>query len=113
MAAFKRMNVNIPPARVKITPWADSYVRVLRNLGAALFSMTYTPKRLKLMTFMGPLVQSSVSIIALKRNKIVVKFVSALLRLMVGVMREDIGDQLVRKFAISDSFVIKTKLVKN
>ena len=113
MAAFKRMNVNIPPARVKITPWADSYVRVLRNLGAALFSMTYTPKRLKLMTFMGPLVQSSVSIIALKRNKIVVKFVSALLRLIVGVMREDIGDQLVRKFAISDSFVIKTKLVKN
>ena len=31
----------------------------------------------------------------------------------VGVMREDIGDQLVRKFAISDSFVIKTKLVKH
>lgn len=113
MAAFKRMNVNVPPARVKITPWADSYVRVLRNPGAALFSMTYTPKRLKFMKIIGPLVQSSVSIIALKKNKIVVKFVSALLRLMVGVMREDIGDQLVRKFAISDSFVIKTKLVKD
>ena len=28
-------------------------------------------------------------------------------------MRDDIGDQLVRKFAISDSFVIKTKSVKN
>ena len=31
---------------------------------------------------------------------------------MVGVIRDDIGDQLVRKFAISDSFVIKTKSVE-
>lgn len=112
MAAFKRMNVNVPPSRIKIVPWADSYVRILRNPGTALFSMTYTPERLKFMKIIGPSVQSSVSIIALKKNKVSIKSEADLRRLMVGVIRDDIGDQLVRKFAISDSFVIKTKSVE-
>ena len=53
IAAFKRINVNFPPAQVKITPWADSYVRILRNLGAALFSTTYTTERLKFIKIIG------------------------------------------------------------
>ena len=54
IAAFKRINVNFPPAQVKITPWADSYVRILRNLGAALFSTTYTTERLQFIKIIGP-----------------------------------------------------------
>ena len=54
IAAFKRINVNFPPAQVKITPWADSYVRILRNLGAALFSTTYTTERLQFVKIIGP-----------------------------------------------------------
>ena len=54
IAAFKRINVNVPAAQVKITPWADSYVRILRNLGAALFSTTYKKERLKFIKIIGP-----------------------------------------------------------
>lgn len=85
IAAFKRMNINVPPAQVKITRWADSYVRILRNLVAALFSTTYTPERLKFIKIIGPQVQSSVLIIALRKNKIVVESESDLLRLMVAL----------------------------
>ncbi len=54
IGAFKRINVNVPAAQVKITPWADSYVRILRNLGAALFSTTYKKERLKFIKIIGP-----------------------------------------------------------
>ena len=54
IAAFKRINVNVPAAQVKITPWADSYVRILRNPGAALFSTTYKKERLKFIKIIGP-----------------------------------------------------------
>lgn len=54
IAAFKRININVTLAQVKITPWADSYVRILRNLGAALFSTTYTTERLQFIKIIGP-----------------------------------------------------------
>jgi hypothetical protein len=54
IGAFKRINVNVPAAQVKITPWADSYVRILRNPGAALFSTTYKKERLKFIKIIGP-----------------------------------------------------------
>ena len=54
IAAFKRINVNVTLAQLKITPWADSYVRILRNLGAAFFSTTYTTERLQFIKIIGP-----------------------------------------------------------
>jgi len=112
MAALKKTGANIPLASIKIVPWNESYKRIQRNPGTALFSMTYTPERRQIMKFVGPSIPVRVSIIALKSKHVVVKGVADLSTLKIGVVRDDIGDQLIRNLALSDESIFKKDSLK-
>lgn len=105
MAAFKRIGVKTSAEELQIIPWNRSYKFIQRRPGTALFSMTYTPERLKIMKFVGPSVPSNISIIAPKASEIDAKDAGDLIDLTIGVVRDDIGDQLVRNLALSDGAV--------
>lgn len=112
MAAFKKTGVNLKPGDIKIVPWNRSYKFIQKKPGTALFSMTYTPEREKIMKFVGPSIPSAVSIIAPKNSKIVARNVAELSQLKIGVVRDDIGDQLVRKLAVSDDAIKRKNSTK-
>lgn len=97
MAAFKKIGVRVSPAEIKTVPWNRSYKYVQTKPGTVLFSMTYTPEREKLVKFVGPALSSSVSIIAPKTSKLGSLKSGDLNELKIGVIRNDIGDQLVQK----------------
>ena len=112
MAAFEKIGVSTSTEELQIIPWNRSYKFIQRRPGTALFSMTYTPERMKIMKFVGPSVPSNISIIAPKANAIKANNSSDLIDLTIGVVRDDIGDQLVRKLALSDGAVRRKNSLK-
>ncbi len=97
LAAFKKIGVNITAKDIKIISWNRSYNYVQKKPGTALFSMTYTPEREKIVSFVGPALQNANSVIALKEKKISIKSPLELSKFELGVVRNDIGDQLITK----------------
>ena len=112
MAAFKKIGVSVVAADIRIVPWNRSYKYIQNKSGTALFSMTYTPEREKIMKFVGPVIPSNVSVIAPKKNKISARSVADLSKLKIGVVRDDIGDQLIRKAALSDDAIVRKNSLK-
>lgn len=112
MAGLKKVDANVPAESIRILPWKDGYKRVQRNEGTVLFSTTYTPERQQVMKFVGPSVPIRVSIIAPKSKNLVIKDAADLSALKIGVVRDDIGDQLIRKFALSDDNIAKKDNLK-
>ncbi len=112
MAAFREIGVGVAEADIRIAPWNRSYKFIQKKPGTALFSMTYTPERQKVMHFVGPSVPVNVSIIAPKKNSISARTPAELSELRIGVVRDDIGDQLIRKFAVSAEAIRRKNSIK-
>ncbi len=107
IAALKKIGANISPEAFKIVPWNESYKRVQRNPGTVLFSMTYTPERERMMKFVGPSIPVRISVIVPRAKNLKVNSIADLSALRIGVVRDDVGDQLIRKFALSDDAIAK------
>ncbi len=112
MAALNKVGANVPLENIKVIPWKEGYKHVLQDPGTALFSTTYTPEREQVMKFVGPIVPIRVSVITPRHKKTVIKDASDLGALKIGVVRDDVGDQLIRKFALSDDNIAKKDTLK-
>ena len=112
MAALDRTGARLDRKEIKILPWKEGYKRVLSEKGSVLFSTTYTPERQQMMKFVGPAVPVRVSVIALKSRKFVIGNAADLSTLKIGVVRDDIGDQLISKLAMSDDNIAKKDTLK-
>jgi len=113
MAAFAKIGAEIPAATFKIVPWTESYKTLQKNPGTALFSMTYTPERQRVMKFVGPSIPIRVSVIVRKTDKIKITTEADLAALKIGAVRDDIGDQLIRKLALSDDVIARKNTLKD
>lgn len=112
MTAFRKIGVGLKPADIKIVPWNRSYKFIQKKPNTALFSTTYTPERRQIMKFVGPSVPSNISVIAAKKKKLSGIKETALGSLRIGVVRDDIGDQLIRKYALSDEAIMRKNSLK-
>lgn len=92
---FAKLGVSSENINLKIYPWARGYHKVLNDPGTVLFSTTYTIDRLKQMKFVGPVAPNVVAVIAAKSSQLSIKSVEDLNRLKIGVVRDDIGEQLL------------------
>ncbi|MBT4939620.1 MAG: transporter substrate-binding domain-containing protein, partial [Rhodospirillaceae bacterium] len=112
MAAFRKIGIGLRPKNLEIAPWNQAYKAIQMKPGTALFSMTYTPERQQIMKFVGPSVPSNISIIAARAKKLSNIDTAQLAGLKIAVVRDDIGDQLMRKFALSDDVMWKKNSLK-
>lgn len=113
---------------ISFHPWARSYRLLQRKPNLALFAMTDTPERRKLFTLSDPVMPSVVGIIC--RTEVVAKLLGAgklsedyalghslddaspLPHLRVGVIREDIGEQLLKKSAVQPKRIVRGNSLK-
>ena len=110
---FKRLGVNKTRKDFKILPWARSYKYLQTQPGTALFSTTYTTERLELITFVGPILPSRVSVIAAKSKNLTISSADELDSLVVGTIRDAVGEQLARKWGVKESAFNKQNKVAN
>jgi polar amino acid transport system substrate-binding protein len=92
---FSKLGVSSNNVDLKIYPWARGYHKVLNDPGTVLFSTTYTPERLARMKFVGPMAPNVVAVIAPKSSNLVINSHKDLNQLSIGVVRDDIGEQLL------------------
>ena len=92
---FTKLGISSENINLKIYPWARGYHKVLNDPGTVLFSTTYTMERLQKMKFVGPVAPNVVAIIAPKSSQLSINSLADLNRLKIGVVRDDIGEQLL------------------
>ena len=112
LKAFEQLNVDFAARDIQIVPWNRSCKYVQSKPGTALFSMTYTPERERIMRFVGPVIPTTVSVLAPKSKKLTVSKAADPNGLRVGTVRDDIGDQLVRSLALSDVILVRKNSLK-
>jgi len=112
LKAFEKLDVDLSARDIQIVPWNRSYKYVQNKPGTALFSMTYTPEREEIMQFVGPVIPTTVSVIAPKSKDLAVATAADLNGLRIGTVRDDIGDQLVRSLALSDVILVRKNSLK-
>ena len=98
---FTKLGISDQDINIKMNPWARGYYKVLNEPGTALFSTTYTEDRLQKMKFIGPIAPNIIAVIAAKSSQLSIKSPSELNNLNIGVVREDIGEQLLIKQGIN------------
>ena len=113
MAMFDRLGVNLTQKDLKLQPWARGYQTALKKPGTALFSTTYTEERNKLFKFVYPILPTRVSLIAKKSRNLKIKSAADMNGLKIGVIRNDIGDLLVRALGVDDKALTAKASVDN
>lgn len=92
-----RLGTGLTREDIRIVPWVRAYNEVLVSKDAILFSMARTPERQGRFQLVGPIGFNSIGVIARKVDRVVIKSPEDFEKYRIGVVREDIGHQLLRK----------------
>ncbi len=108
MEMFDRLDVDVSADDIEFLPWARSYRIIQNEPGTALFGMTYTDEREEMFQFVGPIIPSSVNLLAPAESSLSVDSVEDMNELSIGVIREDIGQLLLRDLGVDESVMQET-----
>ena len=101
-AVLKEMGASVTTKDVKLLPWARGYDNALKVKNTCLFATTRTPKREKEFKWVGPIVETKVGVIAKKSSKIKINNTDDFKKYKIGVIRDDIGQQLLEGIGITN-----------
>lgn len=90
-------------ADIRVWPWARGYETALKEKNTVLFSTTRTESREHLFKWVGPIMPSRIVLVAKKKHAIRIKSADDLRQspYKIGVVREDIGGQLLANLGVS------------
>lgn len=121
LLASERANSSIDTSMIKVQPWPRAYRNAVIKPGSVLFSTTRTAIREPLFKWAGPIGVTRVVVLAKRTKQIVIRNSSDLAQYRIGVVRDDVGEQLLLELGVprdsmSDSTVPETlakQLAKN
>ena len=93
----------IERSSIQIVPWARGYNKVLEEPGTVLFSMARTEQREPLFTWVGPITDLTLGLIAPKEKKILINSIEDAKGYRIGSIRDGAPEQLVIKAGIEES----------
>lgn len=100
---FKQINSSKTVNDIEVVPWARGYRLAQKRKNTVLFSTTRTKSRENLFKWVGPIAPTKISVIAKKANKIKISKFDDLNNFQIGVVREDIGELLLKNNGINPS----------
>lgn len=98
--AFKEIDSNLSVDDIKLMPWARSYNLLQEKPYHVLFSTTRSTEREKLFKWVGPISPTKIVVIARKKSQIKIDSFADLNQYKIGVINEDIGQQILLKNGI-------------
>ena len=105
--------LDVSERHIEFMPWARAYAVVQRAPKTVIFSTTYTPTREKIFKFVGPVVENKIVILSRKEDGLQIGSDEDLMGLIIGVVREDIGEQLIIEKGVDRSSIIASNLASN
>lgn len=97
---LKEMGASKGVKDFKLLPWAQGYKRVQTENNTCLFSMTLTDTRKPMFKWVGPLGETRIVVIAKKGSGVSIKSVEDLGKYKYGVIRDDVGQQLLEEAGV-------------
>lgn len=97
---FQRVDSKQTRSSLKLYPWARSYINTLENKNTALFSMTRTEEREDLFKWVGPISNTTISIMARKDKNIKIDTIEDINKYSVNVVRYGVSEQLLVNMGI-------------
>ncbi len=107
VAASHKMDMPIKRGKIKLQPWARAYRKALAGPNIALFAMTRTEARENKFKWVGPIAKTRIVILAKKSSGIKISSSENLHNYEIGVIRDDIGEQLIRALGVPDNKIQK------
>jgi len=98
---LKKVGSNQSKKDIVMLPWSRAYTYVQTKKNTVLFSTTRTKEREELFKWVGPIAQNIIALIAKKNKHIVIKSLDDITKYKIGVVREDIGEQILLNLGIS------------
>jgi len=105
---LKKLDAKQTREDIHILPWARAYASVLEDEKTALFSMTRTKKRENLFKWVGPISNTTIALIARKDRHIKINSVKDINDFKLGVVRDDIGEQLLHTLGVDKTNIEST-----
>ncbi len=92
---FKNSQAKLDRKDIQVMPWGRAYQCAVKGPNVVLFSTTRTSHREPLFQWVGPITETRVVLIARKSRNIQLSSLAQLKDLHIGVIRDDIGEQMV------------------
>ena len=102
-AVWRKLGVAEQPIRV--VPWARGYWEAQNKPRVMLFAMARTAEREKLFHWVGPFYQADVALSAPSGRTVEVRSLTEARRLHIAVIREDVGQMLLKEQGFPDSTI--------
>lgn len=99
---FERTKSGHARSDIELLPWARGYNLTLKKKNYALFSTTRTEAREKLFKWVGPFTATVIGLTARKDRELVINSAADLAKLQIGVVKDDIGHQLLKAAKVPD-----------
>ncbi len=100
IAASQLAGHEVSLKNVVVQPWARSYRATLTDRNAVLFSTARTKHREDLFRWVGPIADIRVVVMARKDSNIVINDPLEMANYTIGVMRDDVGEQLLLELGV-------------
>ncbi len=97
----------ITSSKIKLLPWPRAYSKATEGPNIVLFSTTRTEQREPLFHWVGPISATRVVLMARKSDKIVINSEADIKKYIIGAIRDDIGEVLVKAAGVPDSSIKK------
>jgi polar amino acid transport system substrate-binding protein len=100
---WKHLGASKTKKDITIVPWARGMKRLEHEPNIALFGMGFSLERTKKFQWVGPYYNHPLSLIAKKESKIKIHHIEDAKAFHIGVVREDIGHQMLLNFHFAPS----------
>lgn len=103
LTALKEVHAGVKRSDIHVMPWARGYRIALHRRNVVLFSTAKTQHRLNLFQWVGPINQIQTEVLAKKSLHIKISSPKDMEKYAIGVVRDDVGEQLLRAQGIPES----------
>lgn len=92
---WKRLDCKKTTRDIKVIPWARGMKQLENEPNIVLFGMGYSVERIKKFQWVGPYYHHALSLIAKKEKNIKIHHIDDAKSYLIGVVREDVGNQFL------------------
>ncbi|WP_194867069.1 substrate-binding periplasmic protein [Pseudoalteromonas sp. PPB1] len=103
---YRELGWTLDKRDIMLVPWPRAYRMTMTSPKTCIFSITYTQERAKLFQFIGPSIDNQVAMIGHKENNYEVSNLSDLKNYKIGVVKNDIGHQLLRQSGVNNDNLV-------
>ncbi|MGM0508015.1 MAG: substrate-binding periplasmic protein [Fusobacteriota bacterium] len=95
-------NSSLTKEDINLVPWARGYNETLNRKNTVIFGITFTEERKPKFKWAGPVIKNRVVLKAKKEEEIEINGVEDMKDYKIGVVRDDIAQQLLEKMGVPD-----------